>query len=404
MRLQLWTIYYPPVQLGIGPVAGSWATVMRGRGHSVQVVTAHPHYPAPAWGRSWRPHRALEGGVDVIRLPVLVRRDTAKRRMLQEASFTLGLLAAGPLLDKPDVMVVVSPSLPALSAAIMISRARRIPWVLWLQDMVADAAFATALVRSRAVLSMAQRLESAAYRSAARIVVVSDAFRANLRNKGIPEEKITTIHNPATLPNLDHPRSLNGGNRVINIGNLGRSQGLPRLVSAFESSAELRRLDARLVITGGGVASEEVRNVITTDRVECLGIVPRERLMREIDGASIGIVSQRPGLVEFNLPSKLMNYMARGLPVVASVDPASETARLIRESGAGWVTDPDDLDQFCDTLARVLADPGSRAGASAAGLRFAQRTLGPSTCAAQFEKIALDLADRSRSPTGSKLI
>ena len=95
MRLQLWTIYYPPVPLGIGPMAGSWATEMRGRGHSTQVLTAHPHYPSPAWGRSWRPRRTQENGVDVVRLPVPVRRDTAKRRMLQEATFTLGLLAAG---------------------------------------------------------------------------------------------------------------------------------------------------------------------------------------------------------------------------------------------------------------------------------------------------------------------
>jgi colanic acid biosynthesis glycosyl transferase WcaI len=234
-------------------------------------------------------------------------------------------------------------------------------------------------------------------------VVVSEAFRTNLRKKGVPEEKIATIHNPATLPELDHPRSLDERNRVINIGNLGRSQGLPRLVNAFEGSAELRRLDARLVITGEGVASEEVRSAITSDRVEYLGVVPRERLMSEVDRASVGIVSQRPGLVEFNLPSKLMNYMARGLPVVASVDPGSETARLIRASGAGWVTDPHDLDLFCEKLANVLADPESRSRASAGGLRFAKRALRPSTWAFEFEQIALELVDRTDGPTGSRI-
>ena len=63
--------------------------------------------------------------------------------MVQEASFTLDLLAAGPLLEKPDVIVAVSPSLASLSAAITVSRARGVPWVLWLQDMVAEAAHAT---------------------------------------------------------------------------------------------------------------------------------------------------------------------------------------------------------------------------------------------------------------------
>jgi colanic acid biosynthesis glycosyl transferase WcaI len=299
-------------------------------------------------------------------------------------------------MDKPEVMVVVSPSLPALSAAIAVSRVRRIPWVLWLQDMVSDAALTTDLVRSGAILSSARRLESIAYRSAARIVVVSEAFRANLLRKGVPEGKIITIHNPATLPELDQARSSNGEHRVINIGNIGRSQDLGRLVSAFQTSAELQQLDARLVITGSGVASEEVRGAITSDRVEWLGVVPRNRLVREVDGASIGIVSQRPGLVEFNLPSKLMNYMARGLPVIASVDPESETARLVRESGVGWVTDPNDLDLFCDRLAQVLADPGARAQASAAGLRYARRALRPSACAALFEEVARELVGEPR--------
>jgi N-acetylglucosaminyldiphosphoundecaprenol N-acetyl-beta-D-mannosaminyltransferase len=314
--------------------------------------------------------------------------------VLLEASFTLGLLAASPLLEKPDLMIVVSPSLPALSAAITISRARGIPWVLWLQDMVADAAFTTQLVRSRRILSLAGRLEAAAYRSAARIVVVSDAFRAKLKDGGVPEEKIITVYNPATLPEHDSPQLTNGDMRVINIGNIGRSQGLPRLIRAFEESAKLRALGAKLVITGGGGTSEEVREAITTtdNRVEFLGMLPREGLMGEIDRASVGIVSHRPGLVEFNLPSKLNNYMARGLPVLASVDPESEVAQIVRDSGAGWVTDPDDLDAFCDTLARVLADRAGRARASSAGLRFAQRALRPSAFASRFEEIALGIA------------
>lgn len=316
--------------------------------------------------------------------------------MLQEATFTLGLLGVAPLLEAPDVMVAVSPSLPALSAAITISRARGIPWVLWLQDMVSEAALTTELVRSRGVLSVAHRLESAAYRSAARIVVVSDAFRANLRKKGVPDGKITTIYNPATLPELDHPSPTEREMRAINIGNIGRSQGLPRLVRAFEGSAELRQLGARLVITGAGVTSQDLRDAITTDCVEFLGVIPRDRLVEEIDRASIGIISQRPGLIEFNLPSKLMNYMARGLPVLASVDPQSEAAHVVRDSGAGWVTDPDDLDQFCETLARVLVDAAGRAQASAAGLRFAGHVR-PSRCAAGFEEIALDLADQRRA-------
>ena len=281
--------------LGIGPIAGGWAELMRKRGHSVQVVTSHPHYPSPVWGRSWRPRRRREDGVDVVRLPVPLRRDTAAKRMVQEASFTLGLLAAGPLLEKPDVIVAISPSLASLSATMTMSAARGVPWVLWLQDMVADAAHTTGLVRSHGVLHLADRLESAAFRSAAHIVVVSDAFRKKLAGMRVPDSKISTSYNPATFPILEGSRAASDGEQVINIGNIGRSQGLPRLVSAFEHSAELQRLGVRLVITGEGVTSNELRGAIRTDRVEYRGVIPHDDLIGEVDRSAIGLVSQRPG-------------------------------------------------------------------------------------------------------------
>ena len=45
-------------------------------------------------------------------------------------------------------------------------------------------------------------------------------------------------------------------------------------------------------------------------------------------------MSQRADVQEFNLPSKLMRgYMAYGIPVIASVNPASETARIVPRVG-----------------------------------------------------------------------
>ncbi len=50
--------------------------------------------------------------------------------------------------------------------------------------------------------------------------------------------------------------------------------------------------------------------------------------------ADIAFVSQRYEGSEFNIPSKLMNFMAYGLPVLAAVNPAGEVARIVRR-GAG---------------------------------------------------------------------
>ena len=41
---------------------------------------------------------------------------------------------------------------------------------------------------------------SLAYRSADRVAVISDSFRENLAEKGVPGEKIARIYNPASRP------------------------------------------------------------------------------------------------------------------------------------------------------------------------------------------------------------
>ena len=89
-------------------------------------------------------------------------------------------------------------------------------------------------------------------------------------------------------------------------------------------------------------------------------------------------MSQSHDGAEFNVPSKLMNYMAYGLPVLAVVRPGSEVARLIEESGAGWVVDSSRPECFPETAGEISGrleerDAKGRAARSFAESRFSQR-------------------------------
>ncbi len=394
LRIQLWSIYYDPVPTGIGPISTIWARAMRDRGHDVHVVTAHPHYPAPEWGTSRRPYREDRDGIRVLRLPLAVGRATAARRLLQELSFAASQTMAIPALDTPDVLVAVSPSFPALAPAMVNAALRRRPWVLWLQDILPDGALSTGLLEPGRALDVARRLELAAYRSADRVVVVSDAFAQNLRAKGVPSDKIVRIYNPSTRDasqSASAERTADGIPRVLSMGNIGLSQGLPEYVRRFQESTHLDGTGARLVIAGHGVAAEEVRASIRSERVEMLGLVSDERLEEELRAATLAVVTQRPGLDEFNLPSKLMNFMAYGIPVVAAVEPRSEVARLVESSGAGWVTDSARPECFPEQIARALADPGERQRRAAAAAAYARRTFSPEGVAKQFEEVLADV-------------
>lgn len=394
LRVAIWSFHYDPEPTGIGPVSRTLALGLRDRGHSVSVVAAHPHYPRPEWGTARLPHREARDGIPTLRLPLWIGRDTAIARYRQEVTFVAGQFLTMPAQPRPDAIVYASPSFPGLLAPMAYSRARRVPWILWLQDILPDGAASAGIVDDdSAIMRRSRQLELAAYRSAARIVVISEAFVENLVAKGVPREKIELLYNPATRTRTKPPAPA-GSPRILSMGNIGHSQGLTRLVAAFERSEEMRRLGAKLVITGSGVAEADLRAEIRSDRVEALGVVDDERLEEELARADVALVSQRHGGAEFNFPSKLMNFMAYGLPVLAVVDPGSEVSRVVRRAGAGWVVDSADPDGFPAALAEVLGEPDELRARGTAAQAFADEHFSRPGFASRFESVLDRVASR----------
>ena len=385
IRLQLWCQNYDPEPQGIAAVTTAIAKSLMGPRTEVLVVTSHPHYPKPDWGVRIRPYKENRDGVQVLRLPIWPGRDSALHRIRQDLSSTAANTAVAPILPSTDVVIAVSPSLPALFAAMLYSRLNKVPWILWLQDIVTDGARATdELNQGNPVLEAARWFEKRAYKSADHIIVISDAFRARLHEQGVPPTKVSRIYNPMTRTPTGRPGvdvQTDRVRRILVMGNIGRSQGLELIVDAFESAIELAEMRAELVITGTGVAFDAVSSRIRSTRVSMLGVVPGEELDALLRSSALGLVSQKPDLKEFNLPSKLMNYMAYGIPIIASVDSDSETARIVRDSGAGWVTDPADPGAFARRSALAMRDPEALGQAAEAGLRFADENFARSRVA-----------------------
>jgi colanic acid biosynthesis glycosyl transferase WcaI len=370
---------------------------MAARGHRVEVIAAHPHYPEPRWGSRRRPYRETRDGIRVLRLPLAIGRSTPRQRIFQEVSYLASEMAASPFVSTPDVAVVVTPSFPGLLPAMINARLRRIPWVMWLQDILPQGAVATGQVEGGPLLKAATRFELAAYRSAAHIVVISETFKENLAGKGVPDAKMTVVYNSATrlvedtplaVPPAEHPE-------VLWMGNIGRSQGLVPVVEAFQAETTAQASGARLVLAGAGVELDNVRAVMRDESVEYRGLLFGADLTAAMATASLGAVTQAYAGAEFNVPSKLMNYFAAGLPVVASVSEGSEVARLIERSGGGWVTTNEDPGNFARLAIEALADPAELARRAEAGLHFARRFLTPAQSARQFEPI-LDTIVRHR--------
>jgi len=319
--------------------------------------------------------------------------------MLCEVSYGVGQTAASLAPFRADVVVVALPSLMAVPGAALYARIHRIPWVAWLHDIVSSAAAVTGLMDEGAALKAVRRLERFAFSDSDRVITISNSFSRQLIDSGVPSEKVERIYGGTSLE-MGSPRTSQPDNRsVIVIGNIGLTQNLAELARAFQRSRRLRELGAELRVTGDGVEAPSVREVAADGHVEMLGVVPRERLIAELDDARIAIVSQHPDVRDFNLPSKITTYMARGVPVLAVVNPETEAAEIVRASGAGWVCESGDLEGACSRLAELLEDDEALSRASAAGLAFAAEHFEASAVAARFERSLAELVEAGRAGT-----
>ena len=134
------------------------------------------------------------------------------------------------------------------------------------------------------------------------------------------------------------------------LGNVGPLAGIEVLFDAF-SQANLP--EARLVIAGSGPSKEHLRQL--AGKYTCqiaFWDVPTGMVAETQSQADVMMLPMRKGTAKYSVPSKLPAYLFSAKPVIASVDADSDTAHCVRESGAGWLAEPEDV----STIAKVMRD------------------------------------------------
>ncbi len=92
--------------------------------------------------------------------------------------------------------------------------------------------------------------------------------------------------------------------------------------------------------------------------VRFLPFQPEEDLSSLQATGDVGLVTLKPLSGTSSIPSKMHGYTSAARPVIASVDPASATARLIIEGGFGWIVPPDDAPALARAILHAAANPG----------------------------------------------
>lgn len=146
-------------------------------------------------------------------------------------------------------------------------------------------------------------------------------------------------------------------NAVCYTGTINSDRGIVELVDACEIA------NCNLLLAGEFRQAGLEHNLSQRPgwkRVENFGFLDRQGVLAVYDRAKIGLVTLHP-LVNFMdaLPVKMFEYMASGIPVIASDFPL--WAAILKESDCGICVDPTDVSAISRAISDLLADPENAA-------------------------------------------
>lgn len=372
--------YYPLAE----PRVEREAHALIARGYEVDVICLRNRGETP---------RAIADGVEIYRLPVKRHRGAGRAVQFLEylAFFLLASLKLAQLQRRRRYDIVQLHNLPDfLVFAGLPARLQGATLILDIHDLMPEF-YASSFTGSgeNPAVRLLRWQEKAACRFADHVITVTDLWRNTLIERGVPPEKVSVVMNVADTRIFQQASRRNGERpqadrfTVIYHGTLVSRYGVDLLVRAVDQLRE-KIPEIQLIIHGRGDTLEELQSLVDELELQAHVIfsskyLPSEALPDLIRQADVGVVPNRRDLfTDGILPTKLMEYVALNVPVVAARTTA--IANYFDDTMVRFFT-PGDVDDLAAAILALYQDPEQRAAYSKNASRFNERYNWPAIAA-----------------------
>ena len=168
------------------------------QGAEVTVITCAPNFPQ---GKVYDGYKnklyqtEMVDGIKVIRVwSYIVANKGFIKRTLDFISFSVTAFLAG-LFVKTDLIIATSPQFFTALAGRTLSFWKRRPWIMEVRDLWPESIKTVGAMNDNLFIKYFEWQEMRCYRSAQKIVVVTDSFKKTLVGRGIDSEKIFVVKN-----------------------------------------------------------------------------------------------------------------------------------------------------------------------------------------------------------------
>ena len=146
--------------------------------------------------KEFRKQTILNGHYHINRFPLY---SEGKNPIMRAIRYSLcSLIQLFKAIRTKDIDCIFLVSTPPIQGVLggVLKKIKKVPFVYNLQDIFPDSLAGTGLAKKDGLLwKMGRVLENFTYRNADKIIVISEDFKKNIMEKGVPEEKIVVVYN-----------------------------------------------------------------------------------------------------------------------------------------------------------------------------------------------------------------
>lgn len=350
------------------------------RGHHVQ----HQFCASVMTGRGATTHRNGDPPSFSIRAISLSRefaRYTPILRVWQELQYAQ-LSVRAIIRLRPDAVILSNVPLLALFFMAFALRMRAIPYLLWWQDVHSEAIRSIARRRLGWLGDLAGwlavRVERSVAHGAVTVMPITEAFNAQLDAWGIPRSKVHVMPNWGAIDEMptrsrDNDWARTHGLTRVQVAMYAGTLGLKHDPAAIVDLARAAPPGLQTVVVSQGKGRDWLEaNAGEDARLTLLDYQPYEDLPDTLASADVLIVLLERDASRYSVPSKALNYLCVGRPVLALLPPDNVVAQMIESAGAGIVVPPGDREAASAALKRLVGDEELRAKMGSAARRYAE--------------------------------
>jgi len=287
-------------------------------------------------------------------------------RIISFAAFSISSIAALVRLGRCDVIYASSPPIFPTFPALLWARVSGAKFIAEICDLWPESVVALGVIRAPAVIAIASCMERFLYRHSDGIVALTRGIAGTISEKHHPKAPLLVARGAKSpelyalsRSNRSDVRRVRGweGKRVaIFAGTIGYAQDVDALLDAVALLSNHE--DLRIVLVGDGVFGPKAR--AAAERLPNLDVLPplaKADMVPLLVASDIGLctLSNVP-LFAGAVPTKLLDYLAAGLPVVAP--DFEEVSGIITEQSAGRLYRAGDA----QSLARAIREAAEALG------------------------------------------